>query len=398
MPNQSSGVMISKENPTIRLRIFIGFKGRSKYHTSKDFEALGVAISHRLKRINPKIDTHFKLGEFNAGEKLWEEIYKSITNCDIAIFDISDNSPNVMIEAGVGYGSGKRVILIRCNRSKQKRPTDLHPTYVFIPYDKCSEFVSAPFLKLISDSVKSLLNSSDDRLFYFRHLWSLDPHSTTYIVPGILPKSFGKNPLEDYVYLRECTDLDAVLLTSNSLTRIYPNMNVHVQAARELKELPDWKRSNLVIIGGPDYNRIANELQLHCPIEYMYGKHPNEVWLRHKNEPRRKYVPKMFGTGDDAIFLDYGFFVKTHFMGMPSRKLIFLGGARTWGVLGAAALVACHAPNAGENNEKNPPEKAIVTRLGSDPSFLIPIKIKGNLKHTEHPEWDLKDIEPLDCI
>lgn len=381
--------------PTLKLKVFIGFQYKSKFHALGDFECLGGAIAKRLRQSNPPVEISVELGLFRAGDLLLKEVFGKIANSDITIFDISENNPNVMLEAGISYGAQKHTILLRCNQSEAAIPSDIKDV-IFVPYSSATEFVSSNLLNTIEDSINGYVHAKHDWRFYYKHLWSLDQHATTLIVPGILPKSVYKsNPFEDYMRLRQNTDLDAVCVTLESLARIYPDMHISLRSAFTLDELSEhWMNCNIVVIGGTGYNHIAKALEHLCPIEY---KGEQNVWLKNKNTGK-KYVPVFTGRGARAHVQDYGFFAKTSLAGMGSRKLVFLGGARTWGVLGTAKLVACEPPGRGKRGSEAH-VKLLVQKLGSDPSFLVPVAVTGNkINGIVKQEFFLDQMEPLDRV
>ena len=172
-------------------------------------------------------------------------------------------------------------------------------------------------------------------------------------------------------------------------------MHISLRSALTLDELSEhWMNCNIIMIGGPDYNKIARALEHLCPIEYKGGEN---VWLRNRNTGK-EYVPVFIGRGERAHVQDYGFFAKTSLAGMGSRKLVFLGGARTWGVLGAAKLVACEPPGRGKTGSEAQ-VKLLVQKLGSDPSFLVPVGVIGNkINGIVKQEFYLDQMEPLNHV
>lgn len=61
----------------------------------------------------PNIDLDIKFREFEAGRILWDEVFNTIKKCDVVIFDISENNPNILIEVGLAYENNKHVILLK---------------------------------------------------------------------------------------------------------------------------------------------------------------------------------------------------------------------------------------------------------------------------------------------
>lgn len=96
-----------------RITIFVGYQINSDYHASKDLKDAIFQVKKIIENQIPNIDLDIKFGEFEAGRILWDEVFNTIKKCDVAIFDISENNPNVLIEVGLAYGNNKHVILLK---------------------------------------------------------------------------------------------------------------------------------------------------------------------------------------------------------------------------------------------------------------------------------------------
>ena len=81
---------------------------------------------HRRK--NPdvsKVDLVFKTLAAGYGGHIFNDISCDIISADIAVFEASDLSPNVMIEIGVALTWGVRMLPIR-ERQSPKPPSDIY--------------------------------------------------------------------------------------------------------------------------------------------------------------------------------------------------------------------------------------------------------------------------------
>ncbi len=369
---------------TLALRVFFGYQIDSKHHRTRDIRRLGKTLQDLMKA---KVSIVPEYGEFPPGTQLWSEVLTAIGRSDVVVMDISENNPNVLLEAGLGYGLQKLVVLMRARTADVRLPSDLG-AFLHVPY---SGFDCARLARAIRRGIDAYLKGPKDPNFYFRHLWSLRSDSRTYVLPGKLPEDYGKNPLEDYLRLRNFTDLDAVLLVTETLTRLYPSMTVLIHQAKTTNELPqDWHEANIVCIGGPDYNPIVRQFDRRCPLEYCYDN--DAVWLRDK-ATGRKFVPKFTADGGLRRAEDYGFFLKGRVSNNSPGRLVVIGGARSWGVYGATMLVGCKGflgESAGAQNVKR-----IVLRLGTDPSFVVRVKVRGSTEGVESPDFHMRDLVPL---
>ncbi|CAD6492770.1 MAG: hypothetical protein DIAAKJNI_00384 [Candidatus Argoarchaeum ethanivorans] len=356
---------------------------------------MGKELKNHLYNQDQPVELIIEYGEFAPGTQLWGEILEKITSSDISIFDISENNPNVLLEVGISFGSDKQVILLK-NKETNKRyptPSDLS-AFVYIPYDSPDELYQHIVIGKIIKSISYFLNNRDPHYFYYHLLWGLALNSKTIIVPSKLPTTNEPTEFEDYIYIRKYGDLDALFLVEQTLLRLYPKMEIEISPAEKLTSLPNgWEDSNLIIIGGPDFNPIGKFFEHLCSFEYCYGSGKNDVWLRHKMT-EKEYIPKIFDTDKDFLADDYGFFLKRKNSKNGGCKLIMIGGAHTWGVYGAAMLFSCNSLQSSTGGYKN--SKLMVTKFGSDPSFIVNFKVRGNKDGILPFVLDLKKVEILE--
>ena len=355
---------------------------------------MGEELENHLYNQNQPVELIIEYGEFAPGTQLWGEILEKITSSDISIFDISENNPNVLLEVGISFGSDKQVILLK-NKETNKRyptPSDLR-AFVYIPYNSADELYQNIVIKKINDSISYFLNNRYPPYFYYHLLWGLSPNSRTIIVPSKLPTTNEPTEFEDYIYIRKYGDLDALFLVEQTLLRLYPKMEIEISPAENLSSLPNgWEDSNLILIGGPDFNPIGKFFGDLCPFEYHYGPGKNDVWLLHKNT-KKEFIPKIFDKDEDFLAEDYGFFLKRKSLKNGGRKLIMIGGAHTWGVYGAAMLFSCTSLQTSTLGYKN--SELMVTEFGSDPSFIVNFKVRGNIDGILPFVLDLEKVEKI---
>src|SRR5258708_735840 len=125
------------------LKVFVGYQIKSKFHSSS---GLKEVMSKKLCAVVKKrlgITLAFQFGDkFNAGDFLFSQVQGAINNCEVAIFDISENNPNVMIEVGMALGAKKFTIILK-NESSIKDfpvPSDIK-AFIYVPYKKIEEIV-----------------------------------------------------------------------------------------------------------------------------------------------------------------------------------------------------------------------------------------------------------------
>ncbi len=374
----------------IKLKAFIGYQIQSAYHASEKFRSMAKNLNDHLSKSSPTLSLDIEFGEFPPGVLLWQEIKQKIELSDITVFDISENDPNVLLEAGIAIGNDKHVIFIKSEESIEKYhiPTDLR-SFVYLTYKDKTAITAKQFIKSIADSIFYYLDHKCSPYLYYHLIWSFEPESKTIIVPSFLPDEMAGNIFEDYIYMRRYGDLDATFIVAESLHRLYPKMDISIDRARNISELPrNWEQYNFVFIGGPDFNPIINEFSDLCPIEYVSN---DSIYLRHK-KTNYEYRTKFYKRSGKSFAVDHGFFLSI-LKKLHNTRLIFLGGARTWGVYGASKLVSCTNWDKNSYSYKN--AQQIVNRFGSSPSLFIPIKVKGTHDGIHSPEWNMDDIEQI---
>lgn len=374
----------------IRLKTFIGYQINSAYHKADNFKRLGerlnAFLSQELSIGDTTINLEIEYGEFPPGANIWEQVRYRIESSHIAIFDISENNPNVLLEAGIAIGTNKHVIFLKCQEAECPVPSDLN-SLIYIPYSTRKNLASKKIVHDIVVSIKYFLNDGDNAFLYYHLFWSLDPISKTIIVPSMLPEDTTSNIFEDYMHMRIYGDLDALALVQETIHRLYPRMDVSISHARNVRDLPkNWDQCNLILIGGPDFNPLVNDFEDLCPIGYRWGAlDDNQVWLYHK-KTNCEYRPEFA----QQRAQDHGFFLKINQLN-TKRTVVFIGGARTWGVYGAAKLVSCTGFDLNAESYRN--AKLLVNKFGSNPSILIRVVVVGSKDGVRPPTWTWDDVE-----
>lgn len=122
-------VSLRKEDRST-LNVVFGLQYESDYYESdqlinnieNDFQK--VVDMYNKKQSKEKITLEFEKLTAGYGEHLFNTIARSIIGSDIAVFEVSDQNPNVMIELGVGLTWGVRVLPLR-EKNSPKPPTDI---------------------------------------------------------------------------------------------------------------------------------------------------------------------------------------------------------------------------------------------------------------------------------
>lgn len=112
------------------LNVVFGLQYESEYYNTdqlisniKNYFQKAVEMYNK-KLSKEKITLQFEKLTAGYGEHLFNTIARSIIGSDIAVFEVSDQNPNVMIELGVALTWGVRVLPLREKKSPNP-PTDI---------------------------------------------------------------------------------------------------------------------------------------------------------------------------------------------------------------------------------------------------------------------------------
>jgi hypothetical protein len=378
--------------PKRPLKIFVGYQISSKYHTNDEIRNFFQAKLAKSLDDQLKVDLSVKFGDkFDTGNLLIKEVSKAISECDIAIFDISENNPNVMTEVGMAYGENKHTILLKCDQSnkKYKVPSD-YSGVIYIPYKK--------FKNLLNDLVRAIekyLANWVPNEFYFKQIWNFGVTDKIIIICPTLPDGERNQRPEDkeFLYLAKYGDIDSFLLIYTSLTKLFPYATIqHFTAEEFMSSYDNLLSENLVLIGGPDYNSVTEYFVDHKPIcqfSYLELESNGEVVIK-CTKTGKEYRSSFDGGGQVNCIDDYGFFAKA-VNPLNKHKLLFMiGGLHTYGVLGATKTFSF--ANGSETKISKLNSETVFNIVGNQQSFSAIIKTSCVNEKVATPSVSPEDI------
>ena len=108
------------------VKAFVGFQIHSAYHTVQDIESLFEKLRKRPLKdaIRLSVRSDLQPAPSLAKAKLRSEIQ----DVHIALFDVSENNANVMIEVGLADGSHKQVFLLKKSEVEEAIPNAIRPS------------------------------------------------------------------------------------------------------------------------------------------------------------------------------------------------------------------------------------------------------------------------------
>ena len=152
-----------------------------------------------------------------------------------------------------------------------------------------------------------------------------DPNSLQFVEP------------REFIYCRKYGDLDAYVEVLLTLARLFPKTRARVVSAGELDTTRVDLGAHLVVIGGPDYNPMAERVLGWDSTQFEYRsvdmqkkseQYPDEIVLHDK------IGDKEYCHTDDEH--DYGYFERFPNPNKPRHQVVVIGGCHTIGVTGSA--------------------------------------------------------------
>lgn len=155
--------VVSRMEDRSKLNVVFGLQYKSKYFDTDKLKSniekhFNEAVEmYNEKHPKEKISLQFEKLTGGYGEHLFNTIARSIIGSDIAVFEISDQNPNVMIELGVALTWGSRVLPLR-EKNGPKPPADISGQ-TWIEYEKSGEKIfDAEFDKKLEKMIERAIS------------------------------------------------------------------------------------------------------------------------------------------------------------------------------------------------------------------------------------------------
>jgi hypothetical protein len=319
-------------------KVFLGFQFRSDYYDRSTLEELlvdsVVNASNELKDIGLKYVTlEPLLIDLKPSEGVTEGIIRHIDSSIFAIFEISDNNPNVMFELGNAYAKNKGLIFLKNATSKEKIPSDIIGKYIVQyggeRYPKLAD-LRPKITKTIRENVQNLYEQKSET--WIRKVWDISGEKLM-VVSGNLNGKYEVEP----------RDADALFESTLKLVNLYPGLKVHRYYSIDFDN-KDYQNNDLLLMGGPDSNKVTKEVlegnANSFPFEFIETDDDYEFILKDKSTSMD--YKKHFNLG--KITKDYGFFAKMPNPFCRGKNVILLAG------IGGEGTLACSRALPSDNN------------------------------------------------
>lgn len=375
------------------INIFVGYQIVSSFHKTSDMKTKMAKGIRNLVSKKSGLSLEFKFGDkFAPGDFLFHQVQAAIHQCEIAIFDISENNPNVMIEIGMALGAQKRIVVLKNRLSKQKFnvPSDIS-AFVYVEYRNIEDVI-----KVVAQVIMDYNSLHTPTNLYFEKLWGFKPGDAVYIIcPELSEPEKRQNPEDnEFLYLGKYGDIDSLLVLYSSLSKLYPSIDLKYCTSNEFKALPGSPHAeNLIILGGPDYNEVTKyymEKTKLIPYRFTSTK-DDEIGIKHPVS-KEILIPTFDEEGKTCIY-DHGFFVKVPNPANPSKRILMINGLHTYGVYGSAKCFSLHQDSETEVSKENC--RKIVDLLGYNSSFAIHFQVDCINYKTMIPKIKLENVIKL---
>lgn len=371
------------------LKAFVGYQLKSDFHSEEHVKSLMLALEDRLRASGIALNVTY--GRFPAGVILWDSVRDAIRSADIAIFDISENSPNVMIEVGLALGYSKRVLLLKNSSSSASHPKPSDLSYIYISYDGDGVLNSPGIIAELERAVLAYVQSPREPDHYFKGVWSLGEFDDVVVACSELddPEKLQHPEPWEFIYLSKYGDLDALFEVESTIHELYPNVHVEHKTGSEVLNVrgQDQLSGNLVLVGGPDYNSLTQVFEKFSPVEYLPANEENNIAVRIKNtgETLMPHREPETSLGSERV-VDFGFFVNRRNPYNPDKRLVMLGGSHTYGVYGA--IKAFSYSRRGKDLVAHRNCRDIVDRFGPGAEFFALFDVHGAGSSVPTPKLD----------
>jgi hypothetical protein len=330
----------------VRVGVFVSHSFHDHDHIS-DVETFRNSIRSCFEEIRVEnspdpdhlfFDLYFEDASF--GKPLPNAIRSEIAAKDIFLVDISGGrpSPNVCYELGFAHALGKELIIVQAeSTTRSPIPADITDLLVAF-YVSTSDLISK-----IKPTLAKYIHRriAEERISIEQHwercFWFDRSVREIHIVCGPEPEKtrFAQPESEDYLFIDNLDDRDALFDISMFLSRAYPDARLYRHSAGSLPN--DVIGANMVLIGGPNTNQVAKEMMEQLGVSCRYLQNDRAIEFMMAEE-----VKTVTSRNDKAgvLVVDAGYFGR--FLNPYDRlnHVILCQGCHTFGTLAAARILA----------------------------------------------------------
>jgi len=218
------------------------------------------------------------------------------------------------------------------------------------------------------------------RTRHLRKVWGFKDGATVIVVCSELENPEERQRVEprEFIYNLKYGDVDAYFEAVTTLLRLYPRINLRIMSAGEAENTRLDLASHLVVIGGPDYNTLAERILVWNLTQFDYRspyvetrsqQHPDEIVIYDKLNEKEYCYP--------TDSRDFGYFERIVNPHNPDSKVVIIGGCHTIGVTGAVKAFSMAGNEEGEIPQGVLRNAALVAkRIGKSTKFSVLVDVE----------------------
>ena len=194
------------------------------------------------------------------------------------------------------------------------------------------------------------------RTRHLQKIWGIKDGDSVIVVCSELENPKERQlvePPREFIYSLKYGDVDAYFEVVTTLLRLYPAIKLRIMSAGEVTAVRfDLASHHLILIGGPDYNALTQEILNQSVTQFDYRspdgdtqseQNPQEIVLYDKQNKKEYCFPTKISDDGDSD-RDYGYFERIANPRNPKKNIVLIGGCHTIGVTGAIKAFSM-APN-----------------------------------------------------
>lgn len=366
----------SPHNKTYPIFLGLQFISKNKYYKRKVvIETVSKAVKlaqAKLRESFPGVMLKLEHQLTKLGKPVNAQIVKMVRRTSCGVFEVSEKNPNVYFEMGLSYSKKNAAPLILLNRKAAKKDvvaSDVKDLFrLHYPQDKLSSKTEEIANHIRGQVAKQIHVNRYD----IRRIWSggVSWDEIIVVCPTLPTAYIPKHALRsssEFVNLAKYGDPDALVELLILLRTFYPNIKITRCTSKKVSETQ--YRNDLIIIGGPDFNKVTKIFmkESKCPIQYKIEENVTAFLdkINKRSYPLKERCQKQ-------EIQDYGLFARFPNPHDKSKTIIMIGGLGTHGVL-------CAAEAFGANPIGRKNTKFVIDSVSENPYFavVIPVNISG---------------------
>lgn len=331
-----------------------------------------------LQRRAPGVQLTLEYRALKLGESLGKQIIDLVRNSSAAVFEVSEENPNVYFEMGLAYTSRVTRPLLLFNQRAAKKVLIASDVREFLRLHYRQGNLRSkvgPIAEHIRKEIEQKIaqEARADIWSDLRRVWSGSVSTTRISVvcpelpPAYRPR-FARRSSPEFVDLARYGDLDTLVEVLSLLPKLFPTAEVRHQTAAKITSSD--RAENLVVVGGPDFNRLTAELMRPRDFPFKYRLRTRK-WALVESSTGREFPLEVTATG--RVTEDYGLFARFPNPFNRRNAVVMIGGLQTFGVLAAAQ--AFGPSTTGRANARK-----VTRRCVGTPRFavIVPVTVSGS--------------------